>query len=161
MKKYLAGLALTMILPMAQSYAANVNFNVGVNVGVPPVVISAPPNFVAPPELGFYVAVGVPYDIFFYGNRYWLCRGNAWFASPYYNGPWVSVGFGNVPYLIRKYPLNRVHYFRDNYYRHHAYGNIEYRYFRPGMHEMGRDGRGRGHEGHHEGNGEGHGRRER
>jgi hypothetical protein len=167
MKKYLAGLALSMILPVTQSHAAHVNFNVGVNVGVPvapvyaapPVAITAPPDFIAPPELGFYVAVGVPYDMFFYGDRYWLCRGNVWYSAPYYNGPWVSVGFGNVPYLIRKYPLNRVHYFRDNYYRrYHAYGNREYRHFRPDMHEMGRDGRGWGHEGHHEGRGEGHGR---
>jgi hypothetical protein len=170
MKKYLAGLVFSMLLPVTQSYASHVNFNVGVNIGVPvapvyaapPVAIAAPPDFVAPPELGFYVAVGVPYNLFFYDNSYWLCRNGAWYSAPYYNGPWVSTGFNRVPYGLRRYPMNRIHYFRDNYYgRYHGHGGPEYRHFRPGMHEMGREGHGRGNEGNRHGGGEGHGRWER
>jgi hypothetical protein len=168
MKKYLVALALSMLLPVTQSHAAHVNFNMGVNVGVPvapvyatpTVAIASPPVFVSPPELGFYVAAGVPYDLFFYGNSYWLCRGGVWYSAPYYNGPWMSVGFSSVPYGLRKYPLNRVRYFRDNYYRrYHGHGGPEYRHFRPGTHKMSSEGHGRGNEGHHEGRGGGHGGR--
>ncbi len=177
MKKYLVGLMFSMVLPV-QAQAAHVDFNVGVNVGVPaapvyvapPVTIAQPPEFVAPPELGFYVAVGVPYDLYFYDNRYWLWRSGAWYSAPFYNGPWVTVGINSVPYGIRRFPFERIHYYRDNYFRHyHGVGGPEYRHFRPGRHEMGREGRGpgkaenhgRAHEGHGDGKGEGHGRWER
>ncbi|MRS05897.1 hypothetical protein EG832_22160, partial [bacterium] len=33
-----------------------------------PVVIEEPPEFIQPPEVGFYVATGVPYDLFFVSN---------------------------------------------------------------------------------------------
>lgn len=165
MKKYLFGLVFSMVLPITQAQAGHVNFNVGVNVGVPvapayvapPVTIVEPPEFVAPPELGFYVAYGVPYDLYFYGNRYWLWRSGVWYSAPFYNGPWVTVGIRNVPYGIRRFPFERVHYFRDNYYRrYHGVGGPEFRHFHPGRHEMARgghgwnrgEGHGRGHEGH-------------
>ncbi len=172
MKKYLAGLIFSMVLPVTQAQASHVDFNVGVNVGVPaapvyaapPVTIAEPPEFVGPPQLGFYVAVGVPYDLYFYSNRYWLWRGGGWYSAPFYNGPWVTAGIGSVPYEIRRFPVERVHYYRDNYYRrYHRAGGPEYRHFHPGRHEMGREGRGggHGHEGRGEGRGEGHGRWER
>lgn len=179
MKKYVAGLVFSMILPVTQSYAGNVNFNVGVNLGVPApvyaapaVVVSSPPEFVAPPELGFFVAVGVPYDIFFYGNGYWLCRNGAWFSARYYNGPWGSVAFAGVPRELRRYPLHSIHRYRDAYYtRYRGYASRDYRHFQPGRHEIARqgrdEGRGWGHDSRHNdrGNGydrgEGHGERGR
>ena len=157
MKKYLVGLMISMVLPVTQAQASNVNFNVGVNVGMPtapvyaapPVAIVEPPLFVAPPQLGFYVAYGLPYDLFFYGNSYWLSRGGIWYSSSFYNGPWVQVGYRSVPYGIRKYPFDRIHYFRDNYYRdYRGHGGPEYRHFRPGRHELGRDGHGWGRQDH-------------
>lgn len=169
MKKTVVTLLLFTLLPVAQAGASDVGFNVGVSVGrpvapvygAPPVVIAEPPEFIAPPQLGFYVAVGVPYDLFFHGNQYWLNRGGIWYVAPYYNGPWVAAGPGRVPYEIRRYPARKIHYYRDNYYSsYHGRGGPEYRHFRPGNHEMGRIGheergdRGRGHGD----SGEGHGR---
>ena len=49
---------------MAQ--ANGISFNL--NVGGPPIVISQPPDFLYPPELGFGVAVGVPYDMFYHSG---------------------------------------------------------------------------------------------
>lgn len=132
----------------------------GLNIGLPWVVASAPvpapvpvvvpedaypdegyeavaveeaPVFVMPPELGFYVAVGVPYDLFFYNNSYYICRGNLWYSSAYYNGPWTRVYYSNVPYLFNRFPFERVHHFRDTYYgRYQRYGTWEgSRHFRP------------------------------
>lgn len=98
-----------------------------------PVAVAEAPVFIMPPELGFYVAVGVPYDLFFYNNSYYICRGNIWYSSSYYNGPWTSVYYNNVPYLFNRLPFERVHHYRDTYYgRYQRYGTWEgYRHFRP------------------------------
>jgi len=150
MRRYLFCLAVALLIPVSQAHASRVGVSVGINIGIPavvapvyapqPVVLEEPPEFIAPPELGFYVAEGVPYDLFFVSNRYYLCRGNVWYSAPYYNGPWVSVGYSSIPYGIRRFPFERIHYFRDNYYRHFSndrYG-YEYRHFRPGSRSWGR-----------------------
>ncbi|HET6418534.1 MAG TPA: hypothetical protein VFG19_00160 [Geobacteraceae bacterium] len=147
MKKVLFSLAFASVLGCPLVYASNVDFHVGVNIGTPgvavpvpvpvapapqpvyvqpPVAIEEPPEFIAPPELGFYVAVGVPYDLFFAGGRYYLCRGNAWYASPNYNGPWVSARYKTLPWGLRKYPYERIRYFRDTGYRHWREGGNPY-----------------------------------
>ncbi len=118
------------------AHASNVGFNVGINVGnVPapvyapqPAVIDEPPEFVAQPAMGFYAAVGTPYDLFFAANSYYLCRGNMWYAAPNYNGPWVHVGYRSIPWSLRRYPIARIRYMRDEV------GDNDYdvyRHFRP------------------------------
>jgi hypothetical protein len=98
------------------------------------VVTEQPPEFVQPPEVGFYVAVGVPYDLFFYNNSYYVNRGNLWYNSPYYNGPWTSIYYSNVPYVFNRLPFERIRHYRDSYYgRYQRYGAWEgYNHFRPG-----------------------------
>ncbi len=125
------------------SYASDVGFSLGINVGnrpnvvvpappppapvyEPPVVIDDPPEFISPPELGFYVAVGVPYDLYFVANRYYLCRGNVWYAGPGYNGPWAPVRYRALPWSLRRYPHDRVRYFRDAGYRRYRAGGDPY-----------------------------------
>ncbi len=146
MKKVIASLTFASVLGCPLAYASNVDFSVGINIGnqpraavpvpvatpappvyvPPPVVIDEPPEFISPPELGFYVAVGVPYDIFFVGGRYYLCRGNAWYAAPNYNGPWASVRYKALPPSVRRYPIERVRNFRDAGYRHYRQGGNPY-----------------------------------
>ncbi|MDD2336768.1 MAG: hypothetical protein PHD01_09365, partial [Geobacteraceae bacterium] len=127
---------------------------VGLNIGLPWVVAPAPvpapaygypdysyepvvteevPEFVQPPELGFYVAVGVPYDLFYYNNSYYMNRGNIWYNSPYYNGPWSSVYYSNVPYVFNRFPFERIRHYRDSYYgRYQRYGAWNgYNHFSP------------------------------
>lgn len=101
-----------------------------------PVVIEEPPEFVLPPELGFYVAVGVPYDLFYFNNVYYVCRDNIWYSSPYYYGPWSRTYYGNIPYALSRYPFERIRHYRDNYYgRYQRYGAWDgYRHFRPERH---------------------------
>jgi hypothetical protein len=143
-RKYLVILSSLCAIAASASFAhaSNVGFNIGVNVGIPapviaepPVEVVEPPEFVAQPGSGFYVAVGTPYDIFYAGNRYYLCRGDAWYAAPYYNGPWVSVGYRTVPWRLRRYPMARVHSFRDDWGRHRGEGHYAgYGHFRPERH---------------------------
>jgi hypothetical protein len=99
MKRILFCLALAAALTAPRAFASNVDFNIGINVGTrppavvpvapppslyyePPVVIEEPPLFIEPPELGFHVAVGIPYDVFFIGGSYYLYKENAWYRAP-------------------------------------------------------------------------------
>lgn len=139
MKKRILGLTIAIGVAAAafNAHAANVGINVGINVGTipvpvpPPVVIDSPPEFIAQPSMGFYAAVGTPHDLFYASNRYYLCRGNAWFAAPYYNGPWVRVGYRSVPWGLRRYPIARIRHMRDEGYRHYRDGAYGYGRFRP------------------------------
>ncbi len=166
MKKILLYLVIALSVPVAQTWAADVGVSIGINAGAPPppgyaqppVVITEPPEFVAPPQLGFYIAVGVPYDLFYFGSQYYLYRGGISYAAPYYNGPWVIVPYGRVPYDIRRHPFNSIHRYRDYYYSHpRNYGGHEFGHFRPEHRNPGRErhegaehGRGGGnHAGYH------------
>ena len=99
----------------------------------PPVVIEEPPMFLYPPELGFGVAVGLPYDVFFISGTYYLNRGDVWYRGPNYNGPWVTTGYRALPPGLRRHKFERIHYYRDREYRSYQSGHDRYhgRHFRP------------------------------
>jgi len=100
----------------------------------PPVVMEAPPLFLYPPELGFGVAVDVPYDVFYISGFYYLNRGDHWYRGPYYNGPWEATGYRSLPPGLRRHKFERIHYFRDREYRAYRDEHDHYRgkHFRPG-----------------------------
>ncbi len=142
MKKYIIAVfgAVAILASVPGAQASDVGFSLGVNLGniaaqvyAPPrVAFAEAPEFVAQPGLGFSFAVGTPYDLFFAANRYFLCRGNLWYAAPYYNGPWVQVGYRALPWALRRYPVARLRYFRDEGCRHYRDdGDYGYRHFRP------------------------------
>lgn len=129
MRKVLLSLAVVATLA-GTAQASDVGFNVGINIGSaprvyapppvyypPPAVIEERPEFVQLPDLGFSAAVGIPYDLFYVSGRYYLAQGNAWYSAPCYNGPWVSVRYQRLPWGLRKYPFERVRYYRDVEYR--------------------------------------------
>jgi hypothetical protein len=95
--------------------------DVHINLGVPPVVVEAPPPVVVEepptmvflPEPGIYVAIGVPYDIFFISGRYYYFRGGNWFWAGGYGGPWTHVVYRSLPPGLRRYKIERLHEFRE------------------------------------------------
>jgi hypothetical protein len=98
-------LAATVIgAPVAQ--ASDVDFGLDLHIGTrsgAPVVVNERPMFLAPAELGFHVAVGVPYDMFFIGGTYYVCKDHHWYRGPSYNGPWQGVGPKHLPHgLVKK-----------------------------------------------------------
>ena len=163
--KILMAVAMAVVLLKVTSVAqAEVSFNI--NVGGPPIAVAQPPEFLYPPELGFGVAVGVPYDMFYLGGVYYVFRGGGWYRTSAIGGPWVSVRPRELPPAFRRYNIGRIHEFRDREYRVYSRDRGHYRgkYFRPGgggreehrgemrgeHHDEHRDMRDEHHEEHHE-----------
>lgn len=120
----------------------NVNINLGepprtVVVAPPPVYAPPPPpvyvpapapapmeviqvtddiNFVYPSALGFYVAVGVPYDLFFVNNSYYLYRDGRWLCAPTSRGPWMAQRYRELPPGLRRHRLERIREYRTREY---------------------------------------------
>lgn len=128
MKKISLLLALTISLAAAPAMAGNVAWGVNLNLGFPvqQVAIEQPPAFIVPPELGFSVAVGIPYDVVYIDSQYYAYRGNHWYCGQRYNGPWKSVGYRYLPTQLRRYPIKQIRYARDMEYRRHDYRRGSY-----------------------------------
>ena len=100
-------------------FAITAQAQVSVNVHIgqpPPVVVYSPPTMVLLPEPQTYVAVGVPYDIFFVSGRYYYLHGDHWFWGPGYRGPWSYVEYRTLPPGLRRYKVVRMREYRDHEY---------------------------------------------
>ena len=131
MRKLLAVASAVFLLQTASMAQAGIGFSI--NVGGPPVVIAQPPDFLYPPELGFGVAVGVPYDMFYLSGVYYVFRGGGWYRTPSYGGNWVKLRPRELPPEIRRYKIERIHAFRDREFRGYTRDRDHYRgqHFRP------------------------------
>jgi hypothetical protein len=133
---------------LISSAASAANVDVKVNIGGPPVVVrevvpSPPPTrtviiedipeFVYPDPLGFYVAVGVPYDLFYLDGYYYMFRDRKWHRGYDFNGPWYLVREKQVPFGLRKHKLTVIRQHRDREYVIYKQDHNRYRgkHFRP------------------------------
>ncbi|MHB8781941.1 MAG: hypothetical protein ACYDAX_00755 [Desulfobacteria bacterium] len=91
----LAGAAIAAAIGFSEPARAEVNVNI--NLGPPPVVVAEPPEVVLIPRSRVYFAPDPHVDIFFYGGYWWSPRGERWFRSRAYNGPWGVVERRRVP----------------------------------------------------------------
>jgi hypothetical protein len=114
------------------SFAGNVGVDVNVHLGDQPrqVIVREPVyqppvqqfqvdeeiQFIYPEPLGFYVAVGLPYDLFYVQNRYYLYRDGRWSRSSRSRGPWVHVDRQALPPGLRRHRIERIHRYRDQEY---------------------------------------------
>ena len=149
MRKLMAVVSAVVLFQTASAVqAADVSFSI--NVGGPPIVIAQPPDFLYPAELGFGVAVGVPYDMFYFSGIYYVFRGGGWYRTSSYGGSWVKVRHRELPPELRRYKIARIHEFRDREYRVYARDRAHYRgrSFHPGREgrEEHREMREQGHE---------------
>lgn len=152
-----------LVMPMSALAEVHVNVNVGLPVPVipvppppprvilppppPSVLFERPPLFLAPPRLGIYVGVDVPYDIVFADNFYYLNYHNAWYRSGNYNGPWVGVRQERLPLVVRRQGVEYIRVHRDREYQSYRRDHDHYRgrHFWPGR-EV-REVRGKDHRG--------------
>lgn len=133
MRKLMAVASVLVLFQMASvAQAADISFSI--NVGGPPIVIQQPPDFLYPPELGFGVAVGVPYDMFYISGSYYLYRGGGWYRTPHYGGNWIKMRSRELPPELRRHRIAKIHQFRDREHRVYVKDRDRYRgkYFRPG-----------------------------
>ena len=144
---------LAMFTTKAQAAEVHVNVNIG---APPPIIVRSAPTMVYLAEPAAYVAVGIPYDLYFVGGRYYYFRGNNWFWAPDYGGPWNYVVYSSLPPGLRKFELARLHEFRDREYRVYRISSRDYRdrynrYFDADYGRSGKshsNGRARGHNKH-------------
>ncbi len=87
--------------------------SVNINLGPPPVVVSAPPEIVLMPS-GIYYVPGSSYDVFFYRGYWWAPRGNQWYRTRDYNGQWGLVQNRYVPGYLFRVPKNYRETYKKN-----------------------------------------------
>lgn len=133
---------LMVLVPMVLAFSASAASagNVGVDLNLhlgnqPQVVVPAPVaplpapvvdidedvNFVYPSQLGFYVAVGIPYDLFYVRNSYYLFRDGRWFRASGSHGPWMGMPRRDLPPGLRRHDIERIRACRNaeyDIYRH-------------------------------------------
>jgi len=84
-------------------------------------------DFVYPTQLGFYVAVGVPYDLFYVRNNYFLFRDGRWFRAPGSRGPWVVTRHRELPPGLRRHDIQRIRSYRSAEYDIYRHDRDHYR----------------------------------
>ena len=146
-KKIMLLFVAALAVPVPAMAEISINVNIGgpsvvfpgpapsprVVVAPPRIRFEAPPLFLSPSQFGFYVGVGVPYDIFFSGQDYYLYYGNSWYRSGYYNGPWLGMERRHLPPGLRKHRVEHIRTYRDREYRAYNRQRDHYRgrHFRP------------------------------
>jgi hypothetical protein len=118
-----AALLIGILAPQAR---AEVNVNVIIGAP-PPIIVHSAPTMLYLGEPAVYVAVGIPYDLFFVGGRYYYVRGNTWYWGPGYGGPWTTVVYRSLPPGLQKYRVTRLREFRDREYRAYRVSRPDYR----------------------------------
>ena len=107
-----------MLLHAVLATPAGAQVHVNVNIGAPPapIIVQAPPTMLFLQDPGVYVAVGIPYDMFFIGGRYYYFDSGNWFWASGYGGPWGYVGYSTLPPGLRKFEVRRLREFREREY---------------------------------------------
>ena len=104
---------------------ASVNINISTRSS-PSFIINSPPSFIYLRTQGFSVSVGSPYDMVYYGNRYYIYNDGYWYRSYYYRGPWVLILDSGLPYQIRRHRWDDIRRYRDIEYRRSDSRNNRY-----------------------------------
>ena len=147
-----------MLLHALLATPAGAQVHVNVNIGAPPpapIIVQAPPPMLFLQDPGVYVAVGIPYDMFFIGGRYYYFDSGNWFWAPGYGGPWGYVGYSTLPWGLRKFEVRRLREFREREYtvykvqgpkfkgkNFYAEGGPEWKEHDRGEHDRGEHGKG-------------------
>ena len=109
----LAGAAIAAAVGFSGPARAEVSVGINVNLGPPPIVVSAPPAVVMIPHSQVHFVPDPNIDVFFYGGYWWSPRGEQWYRARAYNGPWGVIELQRVPrsvvYMPRDYRTRYGH----------------------------------------------------
>jgi hypothetical protein len=92
-----------MLVIGASAAASDVKINIG--LGVPPMVLTAPPPLVVVPGTPVHYAPDVSANLFFYKGRYYTVANGVWAVAPAYTGPWAVIQIGQVPAPVVAVPV--------------------------------------------------------
>ena len=95
--------AVAMLCLGGTATASDVKINIG--LGVPPIVLTAPPQLVVVPGTPVYYAPDVSANLFFYKGRYYTVANGVWAMAPAYTGPWAVIQIGQVPAPVVAVPI--------------------------------------------------------
>jgi len=141
-----------LLLCASTVYAGDVGVDLNIHLGdrPRPVIVREPRHqpapmfrvednteFILPGPLGFFVAVGVPYDLFFTQNKYYLFFDGSWHRALHRHGPWVIISHRDLPPGLRKHKLERIRQYRDEEYDMYSRDKEHYpgKHFRSGNEE--------------------------
>ena len=99
-----------MLLASITSVAAQVSVGIGlpgVSIGIN---VPVYPELVPVPGYPVYYAPQVSSNYFFYDGMYWVYQRDNWYASSWYNGPWMLVAPEAIPLFVLRVP---VRYYRQ------------------------------------------------
>lgn len=135
--------ATLLILCASTASAGNVGLDFNVRIGDTPrqVIVREPVyhqsprgfridqdiSFIRPSSLGFYVAVGLPYDLFYVDNDYYLFRDGNWHRARYSRGPWATLSNRDLPPGLRKHKIKQLRQYRDREYKVYRQNERNYR----------------------------------
>jgi hypothetical protein len=100
---FILAAAVAILLLGTSARASDVKINIG--LGVPPIVLTAPPQLVVVPGTPVFYAPDVSANLFFYKGRYYTVANGVWSRAPAYNGPWAVIQIGQVPAPVVAVPV--------------------------------------------------------
>jgi hypothetical protein len=102
-----AGLACLFLSGLPVIASAEVNSNL--DIGNRPMVADEPSEVVLIPGAGVYFIPDAGANLFYHAGFWWSSRGDRWYRSRVYNGPWVAAELHVVPVEVALAPKdNRV-----------------------------------------------------
>ena len=134
---------------VASQAAGEVGIGININIGPPPITVAAPPAVVMVPQSQVYFVPGASFDVFFHNGYWWSPRGDVWYRSRAYNGPWGVVDRRYVPPPVIHVPRDYQHVYGKE--RHIPYGQWKKEHSRDDHGH--KDNHGHGHDKEH---GQGH-----
>ena len=88
---------------------------------------ASPPQFVYVPELGYYIAIEVPFDMIYVGNVYYYYSNGYWYQTDYYGTPWRAVAKRALPPILVKFGFKEIHRYRDREFKLYQRDRVHYR----------------------------------
>jgi hypothetical protein len=85
---------------------AGPDVKIDIGIGVPPIVLTTPPQLVVVPGTSVYYAPDVAANLFVYKGRYYTVANSVWSRAPAYNGPWAVIQIGQVPPPLLAVPVD-------------------------------------------------------
>lgn len=71
-------------------------------------------RFIYPPGLGFYLAVGVPYELCYVNRSYYLFSSGRWLRANSRRGPWIAPSYRELPPALRHQRIEGLREYRQH-----------------------------------------------